>query len=58
MISLFNHGSEPMEIRAGDKVAQMIIQPVFDAPIAVVEDLSESERGSRGINDTDLRLRD
>ena len=58
MVSLINLGQDTVEIKAGDKVAQMIIQESHsDLPIAEVEELRESDRGTRGINDSELRLR-
>lgn len=58
MIAFINHGFEVMEVREGDRVAQMTIQPVYTGGIMAVESLSDSERGTSGINDSDLRLRD
>ena len=58
MVSLINLGQDAVEIKAGDKVAQMIIQESHsDLPIVEVEELRESDRGNRGINDSELRLR-
>ena len=58
MVSLINHGKDAVELKAGDKVAQMIIQESHsDLPIVEVEELRESDRGTRGINDSELRLR-
>ena len=58
MVSLINHGSEPVEIRIGDKIARLVIQPITQGgqPIEV-ETLPDSDRGVRGINDLELRLR-
>ena len=58
MISLLNTGLDPVEIKAGDKVAQMIIQRHYsDIQINVVEDLDETMRGKAGVNSSELRLR-
>lgn len=58
MVSLINHGQDTVGLKAGDKVAQMIIQESHsDLPIIEVEELRDSDRGSRGINDSELRLR-
>lgn len=57
-VSIINHGHDDVEIKAGDKVAQMIIQETHsDLPIVEVVELNDSDRGNRGINDTELRLR-
>ena len=58
MISLLNTGLDPVEIKAGDKVAQMIIQRHHsDMQINIVEDLDETMRGKAGVNSSELRLR-
>lgn len=57
MISLVNHGDDPVELRKGDKVAQMLIQEVCEAEFEEVTELDDTERGSAGINSADLRLR-
>ena len=58
MISLLNTGLDTVEIKTGDKVAQMIIQRHYsDMQINVVEDLGETMRGKAGVNSSELRLR-
>ncbi len=57
MVSVINHGLDPVEFKAGDKIAQLVIEPVVLWEPIVVEQLGESERGNRGINDSELRLR-
>ena len=58
MISVINHGHKTIELRAGDKVAQMIIQEHKSGmEIKEVRDLDDTERGTSGINDTELRLK-
>lgn len=47
-----NLGEGPLEIRKGTKVAQMLIQPVAAAAIEVVEELSDTARGSGGFGST------
>jgi dUTP pyrophosphatase len=56
MIALLNSGEEPLEIRRGDKVAQLILQPVSLCDVVEVEHLDETGRGKRGINCSELRL--
>lgn len=57
-VSIINHGLSGVEIKAGDKVAQMIIQETHsDIQVVEVERLNESDRGAKGINDTELRIR-
>ena len=58
MVSVINHGKTEIEIRKGDKIAQMIIQSHYsDQQIIVADDLGATDRGSSGINDSELRIR-
>ncbi|MCH8558789.1 MAG: dUTP diphosphatase [Balneolia bacterium] len=49
---VINHGNEEVEIKRGDRVAQMVIAPVVQARIIEVEELSETERGDGGFGST------
>ena len=58
MVSVLNTSDELIELRSGDKVAQMIIQRHYsDLDIKVVNELEETERGKSGINSNEMRLR-
>ena len=58
MIGLLNTSHDPIEIRTGDKVAQMVIQKHYsDMQINIVEDLDETSRGKAGVNSSEMRLR-
>ena len=58
MISLLNTSSGCVELRAGDRVAQMVIQHHMSwLPIEEVQELDDTERGKSGINSHELRLR-
>lgn len=57
MVSIINHGFDPVEFKPGDKIAQLVINPVALLEPVVVDQLGDSERGKRGINDSELRLR-
>jgi dUTP diphosphatase len=46
MVSLQNFGDSDYEFKKGDKIAQMLIQPVMRAEFEKVEELSESNRGT------------
>ncbi len=39
---------EPLELKRGDRIAQLVIQPVVEAIFTEVERLPESERGDTG----------
>jgi dUTP pyrophosphatase len=47
-----NHGSEPFTVERGDRIAQMVIAPVFRAVINTVESLEDTERGEGGFGST------
>jgi dUTP pyrophosphatase len=52
MVLLINHGREPFSIAHGDRIAQMVITPVVQAGLDVVEELPETERGAGGFGST------
>lgn len=47
-----NLGDSPAEIRAGDKIANLIPYPVLTGDVVVVEELSESNRKAGGFGST------
>jgi len=51
-VILINLGEEPFEVRAGDRIAQMVIQPVVRAQVEVAEALTETSRGTGGFGST------
>jgi dUTP pyrophosphatase len=51
-IGLINFGPEPYVVQRGDRIAQMVIQQVFQARVEVVEILAESRRGGGGFGST------
>lgn len=53
-VILFNTSKEDYEIKKGDKIAQLLIQPIETAEIEEVENLSESERGDGAFGSTGL----
>lgn len=53
-IILINLSDSPFEIRRGDRIAQMVIQPIVSALWEEVEDLPESERMEGGFGHTGL----
>jgi len=56
-IIIINHGSEPVEIMPGDRVAQLIVAPVTRAVLIEVEDLTDTGRNSGGFGHTGVRLK-
>ena len=57
MIALLNSGDKTLEVRKGDKIAQMLIQVSFIGVSIECDQLSNAERGSKGINCDEMRIR-
>lgn len=51
-IAIINLGAEPVTIRRGERIAQLVVAPVIRAAIEVVSDLDETRRGSGGFGHT------
>ena len=48
LVSCWNRGNEAFTIEPGDRIAQMVFIPIVLADFEVVEDFTESRRGSGG----------
>ena len=53
-IILINHGTEPFNVKSGDRIAQMVISKVEQLEWESVEELSNTERGEGGFGSTGL----
>jgi len=53
-VILYNSSGDLFEITNGMKIAQMVIAPVIQAEIQVVEELEESSRGTGGFGSTGI----
>jgi dUTP pyrophosphatase len=51
-VVLLNHGAEPFRIAAGDRIAQLLVQPLVRATFAPAERLADTERGQDGFGST------
>lgn len=51
-IALINLGPEPVTLRRGERIAQMVIQKVWQARINVVDRLDETDRSGGGFGHT------
>jgi dUTP pyrophosphatase len=51
-IIVINHGSDPFSIEVGDRIAQMVLQPVYVMDFREENDLSETDRGAGGFGST------
>ena len=52
LIFLHNHGAEPQIIAHGDRVAQLVVTPVFTPGFVESETLSDTLRGDGGFGST------
>jgi len=48
MVSVWNRGAVPFTINPGDRIAQMVLVPVVQVALEVVEDFSATARGTGG----------
>lgn len=51
-VLLYNHSDESYPICRGDRIAQMLIVPVFQEQPIIVEELDSTERGEGGFGST------
>lgn len=51
-VILINLGSDPFEVRRGDRVAQLVLAPVTRAMWLTVDELDETVRGAGGFGST------
>ena len=52
MVSLHNHTDQPQLVEPGERVAQMVFAPVYQAAFCEVDALSDTERGTGGFGST------
>ena len=52
-VLLINLGHESVEIKRGERIAQLVIAPVVKAELVLVDDLETSARGTGGFGSTD-----
>ena len=51
-VCLFNHGGSKYEVKAGDKIAQLVIVPCVLPKLELVDSLEETDRGDNGFGST------
>lgn len=54
-VLLINHGDDPFKIEEGDRIAQMLIAPVFLANFQIADELGPSDRGAGGFGSTGVK---
>jgi len=53
-VILINHGSKVFRVETGDRIAQMVIKPIFTVELEETEVLSGTTRGSDGFGSTGI----
>ncbi len=53
-IIMINHGKDPFAIKRADRIAQLVLQKVTKADIAVVDELDETTRAQGGFGHTGI----
>ena len=48
MVSCWNRGSEPFTVNPGERIAQLVVVPVVQVELELVEDFAASTRGAGG----------
>jgi dUTP pyrophosphatase len=48
MVSCWNRGTEPYTVRPGERIAQLVVVPVVQVELEVVEDFDPTARGAGG----------
>ena len=51
-VILYNHGKKEFEINNDDRIAQMVLVPVLNAELELVEELPDTVRGTGGFGST------
>ena len=55
LISCWNRGREPVTIAPGDRIAQLLLVPVAQPRLQLVDDFAPTQRGDGGFGSTGLR---
>jgi dUTP pyrophosphatase len=51
-VILINHGTDEFVVKRGDRIAQLVVAPVWQAAFESVETLDETGRGAGGFGST------
>ena len=57
MVSCWNRGREPFTINPGERIAQLVVVPVVQVELQIVEDFAATSRGAGGFGHSGSRLR-
>ena len=47
-VKLYNHSDKPYELKAGDKISQLVVMPILTPSFELVDELEATERGNNG----------
>ncbi len=53
-VILINHGKVPWTVRSGERIAQLVVQPVVRADFAISDTISDTPRGAGGFGSTGM----
>lgn len=48
IVKLFNHSGHDYKVNKGDKISQLVILPIWQPDLELVDELEEKERGNNG----------
>ena len=51
-VKLYNHSDKPYELKAGDKISQLVVMPIYIPSFDLVDELEDTERGNGGFGST------
>ena len=54
MFLLINLGDEPVNIKRGERIAQLVFAPITQASLIAVKSVSDTSRGSGGFGSTGM----
>ena len=52
IVALYNHGSDAQIVASGERIAQLVITPVFTPGFVETEELSDTQRATGGFGST------
>ena len=55
MVSCWNRGAEPFTVQPGDRIAQLVVVPVIQVELEVVEEFASSQRAAGGFGHSGQR---
>ena len=47
-VKLYNHSYKPYELKAGDKISQLVVMPILTPSFELVDELEATDRGNNG----------